>query len=155
MKEIKLTQGKVAWVDDDMFEELNKFNWFAHKSYNVFYAERHLPTENGKRPMLKMHHAIIGFPPDGKVTDHEDGHGLHNERHNLRHVTNRQNCQNKKHMAKSSKYPGVDWAKSRCKWRSRIRTAKGRKHLGYFSSEHEAFQAYQTAVESIGEKVIG
>jgi len=34
MKEIKLTQGKVAKVDDHLFDELNKFKWFAAKTVN-------------------------------------------------------------------------------------------------------------------------
>lgn len=31
MKKISLTQGQFTIVDDEDFEELNQYNWFAYK----------------------------------------------------------------------------------------------------------------------------
>ena len=42
MKEIKLTQDKIALVDDDDFEYLNQFKWCANKLRHTFYAFRTL-----------------------------------------------------------------------------------------------------------------
>ena len=40
MKEIQLTQGKVALVDDDIYEELNQWKWCAYRYGHLFYAGR-------------------------------------------------------------------------------------------------------------------
>lgn len=92
---------------------------------------------------------IIG-KKDGFMIDHKDGNGLNNQRANLRHVTNRQNQQNR-HTTKASKYPGVTFrtGRKKVKWRSRITINKKVKHLGYFDSEIEAFKAYQIALREI------
>lgn len=154
MKEIKLTQGKVALVDDDMFEELNQWKWYAHKSRNTYYAERMSSTIKGKRYPIKMHHEIIGKPLKEFIADHRNGNGLHNYKSNLRFVTNRQNCQNRKNIMKSSKYPGVYWQKQTEKWQARIRINGKRQYLGLFISELKAFTIYKQAVEGLGEKIV-
>lgn len=48
MKAIQLTQGKVAIVDDDDFEKVNKFKWYALLSRGRFYAARNILVSNGK-----------------------------------------------------------------------------------------------------------
>lgn len=155
MKEIKLSQGLVALVDDEDFEWLNQWKWCAKQSYNTFYAERRLSAVNGKRELIKLHHVIIGKPPKGFETDHENGNGLDNQRQNLRFVTNRQNQQNRTHQNSSSQYPGVGWTERDQRWRARIVINGKEKGLGYFRSEVKAFAAYCNAVHALGEKMIG
>lgn len=151
MKEIQLTQGKVALVDEEDFERLNQFKWCAHKDCNTFYAKRWI----SRNAMINMHHEILGYPLKGFMTDHQNGQGLDNQRHNLRFVTNRQNCQNKKNMIKASQYPGVSWHNRSGKWRARIWIDSVSKHLGLFVVETDAFAAYQNAVNVLGETMIG
>lgn len=155
MKEIQLTQGKVALVDDEDFERLSRYRWYARKDRNVFYAQRNSPMVNGIRQnMIHMHHEIISKPLNGFEIDHENGNGLDNQRHNLRFVTHRQNGQNRKNQKSSSRYPGVSWFKISKKWEANIQINGRKKHLGLFFNELDAFNAHKQAVEAIGETVI-
>lgn len=155
MKEIVLTQGKVAVVDDDLYEELNQFNWHALKGKHTFYAKRWSPTIRGKRHPIWMHHEVIGKPPKGFMIDHIKGCGAYNIRKNLRFVTNRQNQQNQIYTNSSSRYPGVNWFKKTQKWMVHIKINGKAKHLGLFTDEKEAFEAYKQEVNDLGEKMVG
>ena len=137
MKEILLTQGKVASVDDEDFESLNAFNWYAQKDHNTFYAARNSPRINGKRPVIWMHRMIMNTP-DGMETDHIDRNGLNNQRDNLRIVTNQQNQFNKN--AK-----GYCFHKLTQKFQAQIRLNGKKIHLGLFETEFEAHAAYLKA----------
>jgi hypothetical protein len=148
MKLIKLTQGLVTTVDDEDCEELNKYNWCAHKNCNTFYAVR-TDYSNGKRELIRMHRQITNNNSKNP-TDHIDGNGLNNCKENLRIVTTRQNAQNI-HTKKTSIYPGVCWHKTRKKWRANIRINAILKHLGSFDNEIEAHQAYVKALQNIDE----
>jgi hypothetical protein len=154
MKKISLTQEKYALVDDEDFKWLSQWKWYTKKDKKTFYAIRGMFV-NGKRYTIYMHHEIMGKQPKGFEADHGNGNGLDNQRHNLRYVTHRQNCQNKKNgRKKSSQYPGVCWEKRRQKWKTEIQINGKRKWLGYFTDEHKAFEAYKQAVNAIGEKII-
>lgn len=138
MKEIKLTQNKVALVDDEDYEFLSKFNWYAGKGSTTFYAKRS-ETNNGKKIVIKMHHQIMG----GKWIDHVDHNGLNNQRSNLRFCTRSQNGMNqRKQKNTSSIYKGVYFHKSTGKWMSRININGNRIHLGMFDSELDAAIVY-------------
>lgn len=151
-KEISLTQGKVALVDDEDFDYLSQYKWCAHKGRNnIFYAVRNVRNKKGAT-MFKMHSVIIGTP-SGMDTDHINGDGLDNRKTNLRVVTRRQNIQNL-HIPKSSKYPGVTWNKNTRKWRALIRISDRLCHLGLFTDEDEAAEAYVIACADISKVVI-
>ena len=150
MKEIKLTQGKVALVDDEDYEDLNKYKWYANKDKNTFYAMRN-EIINGKSRTVMMHRKIMNNNYN-LLTDHIDGNGLNNCKSNLRIVTNRQNSQNR-HINKSSKYVGVYWDKIAMNWKAQIRTNK-KIYLGTFKNEEDAHNAYKNKLKEINELFI-
>lgn len=141
MKEIQLTRGKVALVDDDDFDNLNQWKWYSVKSGsgNVYYAVR-----SEKKKPIRMHHCILTCPL-GMQIDHINGNGLDNRKGNLRNVTQRQNSQNnhKRANCMSSNYKGV----YRTKWKAYINTESGRINLGSFDTELEAAKAYDAAAK--------
>jgi hypothetical protein len=152
MKEIALSQGKFALVDDEDFEELNRYKWWVEKHRNTFYAKRDI-WNGSKKVCIRMHRVLLNCP-ETKFSDHVDGNGLNNQKANLRIATNRQNLQNR-HVSASSKYPGVSWQKNEKKWQSAIYINGKSIHLGLFNNEEEAFEAYASKVYEIGENMLG
>lgn len=150
MKEIKLTQGKVALVDDEDFEFLNNHKWCAAKGENTFYATRMEP--GNPRTFILMHQQILGFP---KEVDHKDGDGLNNKRSNLRACTRSQNHMNRRpKIGCSSRFKGVSF-NEKCRihpWRVMIMVNYKRIYIGFYATEKEAALAYnQKAIELFGE----
>ena len=149
MKQIQLTQNKIAMVDDADYGRLNQHKWCALKHHNIWYATRR-GWKNGRSINISMHRDILR-PVREMQVDHKDGNGLNNQRTNLRIATNTQNHQNRqRHQVYarhpiSSCYKGVYWQRDARKWHSQI-TVNGRKiYLGLFDSEIEAALAYDVA----------
>ncbi|WP_212958645.1 HNH endonuclease [Paenibacillus albilobatus] len=147
-KEIFLSQGKIAVVDDEDFDKLIKFKWHYAKGY-----ARHscwVPGLNTSTSIW-MHHVVLGICPDRKkVIDHINGNPLDNRKINLRIVTHQQNIFNKSpHRKSTSKYKGVYWYKARSKWCSKIMLDGRYRHIGYFESEREAALAYNKAAKEL------
>lgn len=139
MKEIKLTQGKVALVDDADFERMNSVKWFASKIRHVFYAHTKV-NENGKRRNQSMHKALTGY----NQTDHIDGNGLNNQRSNLRECSNSENAQNARiSLRNNSGTKGVCWDPVSRKWLAQIRLNRRRYFVGRYASIDKASKAIQ------------
>jgi hypothetical protein len=138
MKQIALTTGQVAIVDDEDFERLNRYNW----QLSGQYAGRCEYLGHGRQRTVYMHHEIRG-----KGFDHKNRNKLDNQKHNLRRATRAQNAYNsEKQRGKSSQFKGVHFHKRLCKWCSSIRVNRRLIHLGYFESETEAAKAYNRAI---------
>jgi hypothetical protein len=144
MKEIRLTQGKMALVDDEDFDLLNQVKWHADKYPNTYYARR-MVWIGEKRVCQRMHHLILEVPPHMEI-DHIDGNGLNNQKLNLRVVTSRQNHQNI-HTPKTSYYPGVHWDSCQKRWISKIRYNGRQRFLLQTPVEEDAATAYRVAAE--------
>ncbi len=151
MKEIQLTLGKVALVDDEDVLLVSQFKWHAQKGRHTFYAVTDVRKEDGKWKAVKMHRLFL---PDSKQVDHRDGNGLNNQRFNMRPATRSQNAANSRKPASgvTSQYRGVSFHKSSKKFAAQIETKNKNKHLGLFISEVDAARAYDdAALQHFGE----
>ena len=110
--------------------------------------------KNGKQETRNVHQlvaeAFLGHTPCGLrlIVNHINFNTQDNRAENLEIDTQRNNS-NQKHLKSSSEYVGVCWAKNRNKWISGIRINGKKKHLGYFTDEVEASEAYQKALNAL------
>lgn len=143
MKEIPLTQGKVAMVDDEDFEYLSKNKWFCAKGRNTFYAQRR-DGKNG--PIIHMHRLIMNTSINKEV-DHIDCNGLNNQKVNLRNCTRIENSYNSRMKSTNqNKVKGISFAKWANMYRVQLKTNGKRIHVGYFKTIFEASSAYNKHV---------
>lgn len=94
---IPLTQGQVTKVDEKDWERLHGLEWHAawEPRMKKFYAVR---VKDGRT--AKLHREIMGLAFGNPLqVDHVNHDTLDNRRENLRVVTNRANCSNRKHGA--------------------------------------------------------
>lgn len=151
MKEIPLTQGKVALVDDEDYDSLIGFYWQAKRTRNgkVWYASRTGRADSGTRTTgILMHRQILGLTDRKQQVDHENGNGLDNQKDNLRVATCSQNHFNRERYSNNlSGYKGVYIRPKRCHrpWHARIQVNKKNIHIGYFHTAKEAALAYDEA----------
>lgn len=146
MKQIPLSQGLFALVDDEDFEYLNQFKWSAVKDGKTYYAVRNFTMSKNKRVFIKMHRLILGLTNPEIQGDHIDHNGLNNQRCNLRACINLENQRNRRKRENAkSKYKGVYEGKKGKKgitWRARIWVNGKNIGSGVFKSEIEAAKKY-------------
>lgn len=152
MREIPLTQGRVALVDDEDYEALVAMgSWCVQIAPYTAYAVRRDPSPDARAgKLLRMHSVLTGWP----LVDHRDGNGLNNQRQNLRPATKSQNLQNSRiHGRNTSGYRGVSHDSDRAvAWHAYISIAGKRVSLGRYPTAIEAAHVYDAAArEHFGE----
>jgi len=153
MKEIQLTRGYVAIIDDDDFKWLFGFKWHVQPKRNGrACAVRGIVGENGKRALEYMHRAILNAPKHFFV-DHINGNALDNRKENLRLCTNAENLKNRGPQKNNKTgFKGVSKNSDGKTFIARIRCSGKQITIGYFASPEDAARAYdKEAIKLHGE----
>lgn len=156
VREIQLTKGYVALVDDAEFsrEHIVEFPrgliwrgcicdrlWIAKVKPCTVYATSMLSGSFE----LRLHRVVMDAKY-GELIDHVDGNGLNNRRDNLRRATNQGNNANRKSQRGSgSRFKGVWFHKVAGKWEAAIQCDGKKQYLGLHVLEEEAARAYDEA----------
>jgi len=146
LKEIELSRGLVAIVDDEDYEWLSASRWtYLSCGYGAKRAAH--PLIPGKITMLYMHRIICGLTiGDRKYVDHINGNRLDNRRENLRTCTNAENMRNRgKTASNTSGYKGVYRGRQPGRWRALIMVDGETISLGQYDTPEEAHEAYRKA----------
>jgi hypothetical protein len=159
MREIPLTRGLCAIVDDSDYNWISKLKWNAIPkcTKSGFYAvgQVMLGFKNQKRTW--MHREILGVRNHKKIeVDHINGNGLDNRRCNLRVCSHSQNSRNRKIQTNNKTgYKGVN-VRLACTIRKycaslnvNINYKRKCYHLGYFKTAKEAALAYNNKAKEI------
>ncbi len=139
MKEIQLTQDKVALVDDIDYEYLSQWKWCASWDGKHWRPVRGVWID-GKSKIFRMYILIAErMEIDANYIDHKDRNPLNNQRLNLRGATGSQNGQNRGiNSNNTTGVKGVSFHTSRGRYRARIRVEGIQYFLGYFDTVAEA-----------------
>lgn len=174
MKSIVLTRGRKAYVDANVYENLNAYRWhWVDGGKANGYAMRWLAKGDPLRsenqsPGRYLHHDVLGVSGSVHV-DHRNENGLDCRKENLRIADRSKNGANRSKFTGrfTSKYKGVvdrskHFARSHMRavkvraidrpWLARIRVKGQLINLGLHATERDAAVAYdRAAVQHFGE----
>jgi hypothetical protein len=149
MKQVILTRGKVALVDDCDYERVNKHRWLAQLSRGRWYARRttmvRLPDGRRQAKVTFLHQVVLramGKAPKGKpLGDHISGDSLDCRRSNLRWASTQDNACNRGPARNSQSgikgvYPRYNKFHASCRRNGKLH------YLGTFDTAREAHEAY-------------
>lgn len=146
-RQIPLTQGKYAIVDDADYPLVSQFRWCALKRRHgrYYYAVR---GNNGQYTPM---HRLIVDAHDGEDVDHINGDGLDNRRCNLRKCTQAENSWNSRVNSRNTTgFRGV--CPDAGKFKAYISCNGKRFWLGYHATPEEAAHVRDlAAIELHGE----
>ena len=147
MKQIQLTQGMIAVVDDDDFDRFSHFRWFyrAERNGNHGYAVRH-GKKTDATTTVYLHREVLGVVPPGHEAIFLNHDRLDCRRDNLRIATKEEARQH--HRVRKdcqAKHKGMTF-NERANTVSVDIMVNGRmKRIGTFYTQKEAIEEYKKA----------
>lgn len=143
MRQIELTRGYFAQVDDEDFDRCNALRWCAMPSRHTVYAKRgELDEETGKRYTVLLHRFIMDADLGSQI-DHRDRNGLNCCKYNLRIATQTYNLYNAEWPNNSTGYRGVVAVNRGGRFFARIKTEQGKVlYLGTYDTAEQAARRF-------------
>lgn len=149
MKNIELTKGKFAIVDDKDFDFLNQWKWHCSSHGYACRVEKETGKSHADRYSKNISmHRLLTDTPKGMDTDHINGNKLDNRRNNLRVCTRSQNLSNRPStILNKSGFKGVSPHKG--KYEAGLRKDGKRVYLGIYNTPKEAALAYNDKAKEL------
>lgn len=156
MKQIELTQGQVALVDDDLYDWLNQWKWYFRKRSGKRKGGDAVRTLHGydesghvKNYTLYMASIICPVAP-GMVLDHKDCNPLNNQRSNLRQATYRGNVLNSRaRQNNKTGVKGVHWSEPKQRYIVQATVNGKRKWIGAYKNLEEAAKVSERTIKEL------
>lgn len=144
---IKLTQGKVAIVDDADFDLVNQYKWH----YNSHgYAYRYAGGGRKHTKRQSMHELVYG--KKAELIDHGDGNGLNNRKSNLRMANKSLNAANSKVRSDNKSGYRCVYKNPKGRYYAQITVMGKTVNIGTFDTKELAAKAYnKVALQCFGE----
>lgn len=144
MQKIRLSRGKFALVDDEDFEWLSKWKWYAAPQSGKWKAQSSQWSKEKKKQITVLMHRLLMKPKDLEEVDHRDRNPLNNQKENLRVCTGTENKRNiPKRKDNTTGFRGV--YRQNGKWSAKINHNWKAHFLGYFPTKQAAALAYNKA----------
>jgi hypothetical protein len=149
VKELPLTKGYVALVDDEDFERINAFKWQAHLTPRRDGTVRVYGFRTHAKKGIYLHRFILNAPK-GVDVDHKNGDGLDCRRSNMRLATRSQNLANLPwNAANTSGFKGVSFHKQSGRIQVVIGYRNRRYHIGLYDDPAFAAAVYDAAARHL------
>jgi hypothetical protein len=149
MKQIELTKGHTAIVDDIDYSWLSQFKWFAIEGKRGHISAARWLSGVRPRTCTRMHNEILGIKTSTTViVDHKNRNPLDYRRDNLI-VTNK--SANALNTTRSDNASFLYYNRSRDRWvafQRDLTAPKGRRYIGTFKSKDDAISAQTLAMEA-------
>ena len=138
-------EGKEFYFDKEDYDKIKSHYWSIN---NLGYVQSVI---KGK---ITLFHRFVLNPPKNKVIDHINHNRNDNRRENLRIVTDKENCENRKITNRNtSGVVGVFWSKAHNKWIAHIGSKRKKIVLGHFKNFEDAVKAKKQAEKELFEEI--